>query len=395
MKHLILLIFPAIIFSFTSYSQETDARMVLADSLKSCEEIQYAVMQLAPLYYQDGKIDTARLLLDYWGNRCGIDETNYRTRVLWAIDTGTFSDTLIDNTTINHLDLYQWFATDTSGQILETYNYYTPYTPDPGLLTWYHSFTDSIARRALGYPDLSAEERFFAEFYLHPSDSMYTLLESDDLKDTKLARLYHQPVAGELTDWLYHMAAAAGVWIPYDKLTKVGAHPTIGGYAGVRHNRMIYNLGLGIAVGRSLNNYNVFYNDSLYSSDNFMGINIALEAGRQLISWRRHELELLCGLDLGMMEVLSLTNNPDDKNDDESRFLKSPSMHLGASYRYYLKNERYFGLSSRYQFLNFNNKGGTNLRGNALTITIEYGIGTNPWINKKNTFLKQRIPKSN
>jgi hypothetical protein len=387
-RHLILPIF-IIIISYSSYSQETNARMILSDSLSTCSEIQYAVMQLIPMYYQDGIIDTANLMLDYWEKHCGTDETIYRTRVLWAIDSGTFTDTLIDNSTIGYLDLYQWLAFDSSGQSIGSYAYYTP---DFGLVKWYESFTDSIAKRATTYPDLSSEERFFVEFYLHPSDSMYSLISSSELKDSKLSGIYNKPVSGELTEWLYHIAANAGIWIPYDKLSTLGMHPSIGGYAGLRHNRMIYNLGLGFQVGSSANDFKVLYKDSVYTTNDFTGINISLEAGRQLINWHRHEFDLLTGLDLELMDVLNLKNDPDNKEDDETKFLKSPSIHLGAGYRYYMNNERYIGLSGRYHLMNIKNNGGTNLRGNALSITLEYGIGANHWLNKKDTFLKQRLP---
>jgi hypothetical protein len=384
-----LLFLSLIILSYVSYSQESNAQMILTDSLKSCNEIQYACMQLIPLYYQDGRVDTAEILLKYWENHCGTDETIYRTKVLWAIDSGSFSDTLIDEYTISYLDLYQWFRNDTTGNSLYSYYYYTS---EFELLKWYQSFTDSIAKRASGYLDLSSEERFFVNFYLDPSDSSYQAIQLNELRNTKIAKIYNQPVGGELPEGLLHYGFSAGMWIPDDKLITLGMHPSIGVNAGMRYHRMIYNIGAAFRIGGSPNEYEVVYKDSLYTTDKFLGINFSLEAGRQVISWRRHELDILGGLDLEVMNVLTLKNDLNNADDNESKAITSPSMHLGAGYRYYLNNERYIGLSSRYHLLNFKNKGGTNLRGNALTITLEYGFGAVPWLNKKQTFLKQRLP---
>ena len=371
--------------------QEVTAKLVLQDSVKDCAELQYACMQLIPLYYQDGLLDTAGFLLDHWEKRCGRDETIYRTRVLFAIDNGTFGDTLIGDETIGFLDTYQRFSSDTTGESMQEYYYYTP---EFELLRWYKSFTDSIAVRALSYPDLAPVERFYISFYLHPQDSAYRQLESKELENSRVRGIYEQPVRGKMPGTLFHYAGSAGMWLPFDRLSTLGNHPSLGGYAGFRKNKMFYNLSLNFRVGGAKNDYEVLYKDSLYTTENFTGINIGIEAGRNLINWRRHEFGFLGGIDFESINVLYLENDPDSDEDDESKFITSPSIHVGAGYRYYLANERYIGLSSRYHLLNFKNKGGTNLRGNAVSVTLEYGFGKNRWLNNRNTYLRERLPRS-
>ena len=238
------------------------------------------------------------------------------------------------------------------------------------------------------------EEQFLVGFYLHTSDSSYLWLNSNELKDTKLAGIYKQPIYGELPELLFYYALSGGIWQPYDKLSILGLHPSLGGYAGLSYNRMIYNLGLDFRFGNSPNEFKVLYKDSLFTTKDFTGINVSLEAGRKLIKWRRHEFDLLGGIDVEVINVVTIKNESDNSNSDESKNITSPSVHLGAAYRYYLKNDRYIGLSSRYHLINFDNKGGTNLRGNALTITFEYGFGANPWLHHKYTYLEQRLPAS-
>ncbi|NVO19410.1 MAG: hypothetical protein HXX13_06905 [Bacteroidetes bacterium] len=389
MKKRLFLIVSLTIICLHSFSQETNVKMILSDSNSSCSEIQYACMQLIPLYYQDGIIDTASILLDFWEKHCGLDETIYRTKALWAIDAGTFTDTLVTNSMIGYLDLYQWLSQDTSGRCLKEYNYYTP---EFELLKWYKTFTDSIASRALSYSDLSAEERFFATFYLHPADSLYEGLLKEPLSFTKLGKTYQQNVGGELSEWLQNWGETLGAWIPYDKLNTIGPHPSVGVFIAVRNKKMIYSGAASLRFFRSWNDFQVMYKDSLYTTHNFMGLNFMLETGRQLIDWRRHELDLLGGIDLELMDVLNLKNDPATADDNESKYLASPAIHFGLGYRYYTKSDHFFGISSRYHLMNFNNKQGSNLRGNALTINLEYGFGENRWLHEKNTYLNQRLP---
>lgn len=389
MKKFLCLASLFILLFIRSNAQESTAHSVLTDTVHDCAELQYAVMQLIPLYYQDGIIDTANLLLDFWENHCGTDETIYRTRILWAIDSGTFSDSLINDRTIGFMDTYLWLAHDTTGWSMQDYYYYTP---EFELLKWYQSFTDTIAQRALTYEDLSNEERFFADFYLHPSDSLYALLKTSAYQDSKLTKIYTQPVGGVLPAELFNYGLNAGIWKPYDKLGTLGMHPSLGLRIGGSWNRTICNMGFQARLGRSKNDYNAMFEDSLYTTDEFFGLSLGIEAGRKLIDWRRHELDLLGGIDLEMIKVLSFGRDTDTDEDDDTRMISSPGLRVGAEYRYYLKNDQFLGIGSRYHFLNFRNKGGTNLRGNALSITLEYGFGSNAWLHNRNTYLKERLP---
>jgi hypothetical protein len=389
MRRIILIAW--ILYTVSALSaQEITARMILADSLDDCSEIQYASMQLIPLYYQDGLFDSASMILNYWEKHCGRDETIYRTKMLWAIDSGTFTDSLPGEELIGYLDEYQWFASDTSGNSLELYYYYMP---EFELLRWYKSFTDTIARRAIHYPDLSPTERFLLNFYIHPHDSTYRILEDDTYKGSRISTLYNQPADGEIQKLSVHYGFSGGIWIPDDKLATLGVHPSIGGFAGFGTRKMNYNLGLAFRVGKSPNEIKTVYLNSVYSTDEFTGINISLETARHILDWRRHQFDILSGLSLELIDVLTITSTNDDGEEVvDTRTLKSPSLHLGACYRYYTNKNHYLSVSGKYHFLDIRNKGGTNLRGNALSFTIECGFGRNRWLNSRNTFLKERLP---
>ena len=387
MRNIVLSIILVCTFSFSSRSQETNARMLLADSLSDCSEIQYAAMQLIPLYYQDGIVDTANRILNYWSNKCGTDETILRTKILWAIDAGKFSDDLFGNEVIQYLDDYQWLHNDTTGASLTAYYYYTP---EFSLLKWYQTFTDSIALRALSYTDLSAEEVFFAKYYLHPNDSLFLLLTGKEYEGTKLRKIFNTPVLGEEPEWAETYTMGAGLWVPNDKLSLVGKHPLVSASLGLIRKRTTVSIGADLAMGYSKNKFDVLYQDLIYHQDNFMELGLHLDISRQILQYKRQQLYLSGGGGVEILNVLTVSSDNSSSGND-SKALSSPGLNFGATYICYLNARNYIGIKARYNFENFNNSGGTNLRGNSYTLTLEYGIGLNSWLNAKTTYLNNRI----
>ncbi len=117
----ILLIF----ISLPGKSQNAIAYKIFPDSVTDCRELQYQSMQLIPLYYTSRDFDTANALLDSWAANCELDETIFRTSILFAIDAGTFSDSLFKNTDFTYyLDVYKELSRDTAGISLLKYPYY-------------------------------------------------------------------------------------------------------------------------------------------------------------------------------------------------------------------------------------------------------------------------------
>ncbi|HPT03173.1 MAG TPA: hypothetical protein PLJ84_11295 [Bacteroidales bacterium] len=375
--------------SLSVNGQNALIRKIFPDSAYNCRDLQYQSMQLIPLYYGNRDFDTANAILDYWAGQCSTDETIFRTRILFAIDNGTFSDSLFKNDGFTYyLDVYKELANDTSGSSLYYYPYY--YVDEIELLKWYKTFTDSIAFRCLTYTDLSPEERFFATYYAYPSDSIYTLLFAKVYDSTALKKIASEPVYGKMENTQGHYSFSTGMWIPDQRLDTLGRHPYLGAQIGLKHNRYLADLVLDLRFGSSPNTYQVVIDGETWDTEKFFEMSWRLDFGYELFNIRRTEMLFLGGLGYDCINAVNETNDPDNEDDDVSKYLHSFNMNLGGSYRYYLNNNHYLAVTGKYHVLNFRNKGGTDLKGNALTLSLEYGFGMNRWLNDRNTILRKK-----
>ncbi|HPT14855.1 MAG TPA: hypothetical protein PK796_08720 [Bacteroidales bacterium] len=385
----ILLIF----FSLPGKSQNAIAYKIFPDSVTDCRELQYQSMQLIPLFYTNRDFDTANAILNYWAANCQLDETIFRSRILFAIDAGTFSDSLFKNTDFTYyLDVYKELSEDTAGISLLKYPYY--YVEEFPLLKWYKTFTDSIAERCSNYPDLSPEEYFFVNYYLHPADSSYEMIRSKPFNNTTLKSIVTSPKYGELAITQAHYALGTGMWMPNQHLATLGMHPYLGGQLGLRNGKYLADLALDLRMGASPNKYQVMIDGNPTDTEQFFGISFRLDFGYEVLELRGTELYFTGGIGYDGITAYYETNNPDDESDDVKKHLNSFNLNLGGSYRIYLKNDHYLAFSGRYHRLNFRNKGGTDLKGNAVSIGLEYGLGTNQWLNNRNTILREKTGRN-
>lgn len=377
------------IISLTVKSQDANAYRIFSDSLKDCRELQYQSMQLIPLYYENRNFDTAYALLNNWSGKCPLDETIFRSRVLFAIDNGTFSDTLYKNENFSYfLDVYKELANDSAGSSLY---YYPDYVEEIELLTWYKTFTDTIAARCLTYSDLSPDERFFASYYMHPSDSVYLLLKGKEYGNSMIKKLVTAPLYGEVPKTQAHYSMSAGMWLPNQHLEMLGMHPFIGGQLGLKHERYLADLSLDLRFGESPKVYQVVVDGDLHDTQNFFELSARLDFGYEMFRLWNTELLFLGGIGYDHINAYYEANDPDDETDDVNKYLHSFNLNIGGSYRIYLRNSHYLAFTGKYHRLNFRNKGGTDLKGNAATLSLEYGLGMNRWINDRNTILREKI----
>ncbi len=101
MKKYPLLIFllPCLLFSQTN----GDFEKALKYNLFDCDDITYNAFLLLPHYYEAGKTDSAKMLIDFWKNRCESQEISVRTEILHAIYTNQDIDNHYDQNIIRYL----------------------------------------------------------------------------------------------------------------------------------------------------------------------------------------------------------------------------------------------------------------------------------------------------
>ena len=189
------------------------------------------------------------------------------------------------------------------------------------------------------------------------------------------------------------MGVAAGAYIPLGNLSVLGPHPSLGFSFGWRFNKFMIDGDLSARYQNpATRNFMVNYKDTLYQTSSYMsGGYSGLNIGYELDKRDKHEWDILAG---GGTDIFSSALNHEKYTVDFKTF----NANLGLGYKLFVKHipkkeypsvpshqynrrikvrpERYSYLAFqvKYNFLNYNNHGGTDLSGNAATISIAYGI---------------------
>jgi hypothetical protein len=165
----------------------------------------------------------------------------------------------------------------------------------------------------------------------------------------------------------------SGIWIPFDNASLLGIHPLIGFQAGFRSKKMTYNLTLAFKFVESKNEYEILLDGNSVKTNTFFGGYIAADIERDILKFGKNEFDLLGGVGYDGFDAVNVNTEDDDPDNDVSHSINSVNINFGLGYRHYMRYKRYIGLQGKYNFVNYNNPGGTNLAGNTITITLVFG----------------------
>lgn len=334
-----------------------------------CEDILYNTMALVPELYKSGNRDTLEAVIAFHKKRCPYYNSLLDFDILYAIDKGTFNTETYQNKGL--------FPT------LRSYAQLLPSAgsgKDAGFNTGvnndettrnYYIFLQQMAVR-LSSRKLPDEQALLVQYYAQPSDTVLDRINTRTFDRTPLKTEYladqerNDPRVG------YHYSLMGGIWIPTGKLSLLGNHPYLGFQIGGRGQRLMVNVSIIIKFLDSKNYYNVYKADSLYSSNNFLGGYIGLDGSYALIKSRRHEWDALGGFGWDGFDALSVERKDDRKL---TKSVNSVNFNLGTGYKYFFgKQGAYIGLDAKYNFLFYDNKGGTDVSGNAFSIGLVLGF---------------------
>jgi hypothetical protein len=164
-----------------------------------------------------------------------------------------------------------------------------------------------------------------------------------------------------------------GTWMPTGYLGTLGIHPTVGYAFGIRKKRNEYDfVGIGRLVNSTAQNYSILRNDTVYTRNYFGGGYIGVEFTRYLV----HTIKCDFGPTIGVgYDEFDIASETDTKyNSLTPAEIMTLNLNTGLRFKYFYHKALFAGLVLKYNFIHFENKGGTNLRGNAFTIDISYGV---------------------
>ena len=355
-------------------SQTDDISRLMTRRYLSCLDIIYNVRFLIPEYHQKGATDTLNAIVQYWENNCGSSEELTRVKILLAIEQNSFSENIYNTSIIDHLIEYKNQNTTIPllyGKMHHHYNWHFNFAASDSLKV----FTKKLAKELLRTTNVEPIERFFLHFYSNGIDTAFNMMKTEALHGTHLRDLYLIEVNKLVNKPQAHIAYLAGAWIPEGNLALVGTHPFVGFRIGFKHRQLTTDVCLGFKFGKSPNQYKVFYKDSLWNTNHFFGGYIGLDAGYELIKTEKHGLAIIGGIAYNGFDALKDGNN--DCEEDISKSINSLNLNLGIGYKYYPTHWNYFGVEAKYNYLNYQNPGGSDLSGNAITINLIYGFSSN------------------
>jgi len=323
-------------------------------------------------YFTNHDLDSAHIVLNDWETACGSSEPVTRTKILLAISEHKFSEDLYDSTIVDYVLNYMKRIESRSPEMLyRDYKEYFGYIPIRGE---YDFFTQSVADTLLQYVFYNPLELFFSEFYANVLIDPVTEIQTDSsYSNTYLHHYYFNEVNKYAKQPDFHLALFSGIWMPYGNAALLGNHPVIGFQAGVRKQKMIYNFTIDFKFINSPNEYYILKDGITDTTNYFFGGYLGIDIDRELIKMNKHEIDLLGGIGYDGFETLNTNTEDDNPDNDDGHSVNSLNINFGLGYRYYYTRNRYIGLQGKYNFVSYNNDGGTNLLGNCLTIFLSIG----------------------
>jgi hypothetical protein len=167
-----------------------------------------------------------------------------------------------------------------------------------------------------------------------------------------------------------------GVWVPAGNLKTLGVHPSVGLLIGGRNKMNEYDV---VWSFRFLNptprNYTVSRNDTLHTDNYYDGGYIGFDYTRYVLRKTRFELGIISAVGYDYFSVANGWGGDTTHSDLVPFNIGSFDFSNGFRLKYFFRRGpgSFIGLAAKYHMINYCNRGGTDLGGNAFTIDIVYG----------------------
>ncbi len=369
-KKLITCVFLMVLLTNGFSQSEPDT--IAEEGVPACETVAYNATNLIMYFYAVQDFDSIEIVLNDWQSICGMSEPILRTRILFSILENTFSESLYDSTIVDYVLNYM-LRMDTliTEEMYYDYQEYFGFVPIRGE---YDYFTQSIADTLLKYEFYNPLELLFSEFYANVQADPVKEIQKDTIyTNTGFKYYYYQRVDKYRFKPDFHINFFTGIWIPFDNASLLGNHPLLGMQGGVRSQKMTYNFTMAFKFVKSKNEYTILREGNTETTDYFFGGYIGADVERQIFKFRKNEIDILAGVGYDGFEAVNVNTEDDDPYNDKGHSINSANFNFGLGYRRYLANKTYFALQGKYNIVNYNNQGGTNLSGNCLTISLLIG----------------------
>jgi len=342
---------------------------------------------LLPELLRQQRYDTIGFFLANWRNSDYPSlELIFSAEALLAIETGKFSSWMLPCDCLFFLSDYarELKNLDTQGSKFRYYlALHPPYTYDATIeARSLILFIRSWAREQLSKPYLDKDELFICHTLAGDIPDPKAAIKTDPEKCPRIAQItrvinvYDNAVFTTRRNAVKGTAAVLlGGWFPNYHLGQiVGWHPTIGVQLGLRSAKNEYDITWDLRFGHPTpGTYTVFRDSTIYNDRYYDGGYIGFEYTRYVIHKKYLDLGYTIGFGLDYFSIADqYAIYPDDNYLDPFR-IASPNLNYGLRAKYFLKNRAFIGLAIKYNLIQYENTGGTNLYGNAFTVDLSFG----------------------
>lgn len=335
-----------------------------------CIDYYYNATLVIPRLYDEGKIDSIYLVLDYVEKECTPSSFTRRTRILLKMEEEDFSERLYDSTILSDFMTYQ-----EAMKSIDAYGYEKSwYTCDhPEANRKFDGFIIALAGRMSDKYPPGTVEHLLSGFYAGDFTYFFRELKGDTYAGTDLQEYYltfFRHLEAEYGNQGGHMAALVGFWRPLGANGILGNKPELGFTVGRKCGRRQYDLTLLLRFTSAKERY--VYRDKgvLDTTSHFFGGYFGIDVGHELFTAGNHQFEIVGGIGYDGFD----TKNSDN-DDDKGHSIGSLNLNVGFRHKLYVNRfqDFYIGLQGRYNFVKYGTDGGSDLSGNTFSLQLIIG----------------------
>lgn len=366
MKNVLLLI--TFLISISVIAQTNIDKELLAQT-PNCENVAFNSSRLIDRYFERKNYDSINVVSNRWEEFCGTTEPLFRLKIIQQIENKVFSEEWVNKDYLmNFIFLYidrLDYSKEPNAKLI-----YERYKISFGYISFNSPFDDLTviwANSLLESHDLKPVERAFCLLFSNQTDAFWQMLKDKKLAGTKLQDVYEEQVIKTKRMVEGNLGLLSGVILPFGNLSEyIGIKPAFGFQLGFKSNKIQYDLTFLIRAGKAVKDYQVIYLDEPTMTKQCVGGYMGLDFAYELSRNKRHEFDFLSGFGYDGFSAIE----GDTKNGIEGKSINSFNLNLGLGYRFYTKKMNFYGIQTKYNFVNYNNKGGTDLGGNYISLIL-------------------------
>ena len=170
-----------------------------------------------------------------------------------------------------------------------------------------------------------------------------------------------------------HWGGTLGWWSPVGKLRTLGHHPQAGFIAGGTMSGFLLGFQMSVGFLNTPVHYVAIVDGELYETRHFTQVYLGAHGGVRLFSDPLNALYVTAGAGYDGIDPLNYAIWQENSTD-LSQMINSLNLNTGFTYKRTIGEQRFFSVMLRYNFLNYRNRGGTDLSGDVITVGFAYGI---------------------